>query len=442
NPSRDWLIRHYVQGICEFARRYYPGAVPGDVPAGPLVFASGPAIEPILDGDSRAGEADQTLHLDFRNYTLGRLVSGRRNYDMKHAGHVTAVAHVRGVVWALGWRTDTFAAIDRSLAESRHYHREGKVDRYGKKYCWIGFFAYARQLAVTSGLPSDDRPEVDLDPSFPERPPPVPFRIPTWVSRDPADDLVWLRTPPDVPAELLCPNEIDGATGPWVVVYTFLNADDPHAGRDAFGRGIALLVDSAAAAEFVTAFNSGSYGVDMWIPEDYYTFAGEIPWGPEFCRRNEEYSETPYFVGVALDGTEESDAETLAHYFSWEEYHSPLNAAAPAVVPSRSFSAAFDLRGAPQSFNQREPDGRLGAISLGAPDGISGTTLYLRKDLLDRYAAGRTLIWLMSGERRLLRSSHVDQPQLGTIYSNGENEWRIARVLSGSSSTDVTPTGN
>lgn len=75
----------------------------------------------------------------------------------------------------------------------------------------------------------------------------------------------------------------------------------------------------------------------------------------------------------------------LAHSFDWEGYHSDLNRAGSALAPSRSFSATFDLRSEPQSFEQRLPDGTSAALSLGPPRGLVGSLLYLGEDLALRY---------------------------------------------------------
>ena len=65
--------------------------------------------------------------MDFENYTLGRLFDDRGHYDMNHAGHQSAVAHVRGTVWALGWRKSLFEAIDREISQRQfhiHFHAQ------------------------------------------------------------------------------------------------------------------------------------------------------------------------------------------------------------------------------------------------------------------------------------------------------------------------------
>lgn len=147
-PTHHYLVRHYVRGIVAFAARFYPASMPASL-SGTWAFATPTPVQALSTGDPGADEARRTLHMDFENYTLGRLFDDRGNYDMNHAGHQAAVAHVRGVVWALGWRTATFDAQDGRIAEDAYRHGRGDrspVERYGKKYGWIGFFTYAGTL--------------------------------------------------------------------------------------------------------------------------------------------------------------------------------------------------------------------------------------------------------------------------------------------------------
>ena len=143
-PTNHYLARLYVRGIIAFAERFYASALPDRLRSSTWSFATPAPVSPIAKGDPRADEVGRTLHMDFENYSLGGLFEDRSNYDMKHQGHQAAVAHVRGVVWSLGWRAATFEALDSRIAEDAF--RAGgrghgpRAERYGKKYGWIGFF--------------------------------------------------------------------------------------------------------------------------------------------------------------------------------------------------------------------------------------------------------------------------------------------------------------
>ena len=80
--------------------------------------------------------------------------------------------------------------IDNVIAGLRAPDEPRRTERYGKKYGWIGFYTYAGILADRGQLPSDETrlSDVDIDPSFPDQPPPAPITPPVWVCPTPAED--------------------------------------------------------------------------------------------------------------------------------------------------------------------------------------------------------------------------------------------------------------
>jgi hypothetical protein len=435
HPTSHWLARLYVQGIVTLARRHHCDAGPEGLGVGGRVaFAPGPPIDPIVADDPRAGEVNRTLHMDFKNYTLGRLFEDRANYDMGHVDHQAAVAHVLGAVWGLGWREDRFGAIDKDLASYTSRGNRPKAERYGKKYGWVGFYTYAGMLNDDGRLPTDYMrlSDVDIDPSFPEPPAPAPFGCPLWARPTPADDRRWIRQGiVTVPDELLYRRVIGSHEGPWIAVHAYLETKDQAPGRSVFGILTALLVAGTDAGRLVEALNTRAHPGGWWLPEapsDYYIFAGEIPWSTEFARRNAD-SDPAQLYREAMDVGEGSpvEVEILAHRYDWESYHSVLNEAGGALVPSRPFSAAFDLRGKPQTFSQTLSDQAVAALSLGAPAGFDGHLLYLREDLVHRYAAGRQLIWFIWGERQLHSYPDPAPNWLVQALRNRADVWRHIR---------------
>ncbi len=436
HPTSHWLVWRHAQGAWDIARRFHPAAVPGGVPdATPLPFAPGPAVTPIPPEDRRAGVIDLTLRMDFKNYTIGRLIRKRRNYDMDHPDHRAAMGHVRGVVWQLGWRDRPFTALDNSIAHEERYRRAGKTDRYGKKYGWVGFYTHAGELADAGELPDDKRlSDLGIDPSFPEPPRPASDTGLTWLDSNQPDDLRWLCSEPTlVPDALLHRDEAGSAAGPWVAAYAWLECEDRVRGRRVYGRVQAFLVDDGDVDRLVGAFNARQYPGGFWLPDlpkDYYTFAGEVPWSDQFGRAaGADTDGQPYLADVELDDESDIPVEVLAHEFAWEDHHSTLNTAGGALVASRAFSAAFDLRGVPQTFDQQTPDGGWAARSFAAPAGYTGNVLYLRTDLIRAYAAGRRLVWLMWGERLLDRVAYDTDDRLQQAHASGDNDWRAVRRL-------------
>ncbi len=429
-PTNHWLVRFYVQGLVTLAIAYHANSVPdGLAPNGKVTFGRGPAVEPIPEDDPRAGEVDQTLQMDFRNYTLGRLIEHRRNYDMERAGHQAAVAHVRGTVWALGWRANGLGTVDKEFYGYHPRIHQAFTERYGKKYGWIGFYTYAGMLSDAGELPRTRLSDLQVDPSFPEPPTPVPIEVDSWALPTPANDRRWTgKGRVIVPDDLLYCASVGSHAGPWIAVHGFLEAENEMLGRRVWGLLSAVLVSRADASRFAKSLHARDYPGRWWLPEvpsDYYIFAGEIPWSPDFASVGEdEYPDNLYTTQVQVPDGPPIEAEILAHCHAWESYHSSLNQAGGALVPSRPFSQAFDLRGVPQAFNQVLPDGTIAALSVGAPSGFEGHLLYLREDLVKRYAARRRLISFLWGERQLYPHPQPEPAWLLRAYRKNSQVWR------------------
>lgn len=404
-PTHHYLVRHYVRGIVAFAARFYPASMPASL-SGTWAFATPTPVQALSTGDPGADEARRTLHMDFENYTLGRLFDDRGNYDMNHAGHQAAVAHVRGVVWALGWRTATFDAQDGRIAEDAYRHGRGDrspVERYGKKYGWIGFFTYAGILGDQGLLPHESPfSDVDIDPSFPEKPPidgssSVPE---AWLSPSIESHESWMRAcTTSLPVGIIRRETIGGHIGPWLAVHGHVSAEDRVLGRTAWAFLSALVVSKGHQPRLVAALKAGDrpWGTRD-VPSDHYSFAGEIPWHPKFA--SVALAEGAYREHVRT-GTQTVEVEVLAHDYAWESYHSEMNRAGSARVPSQLFSSHFDLRGVAQSFDQFLPDGSRATITLGGVDGLEGDVVYVREDLLRQYVGDRVIVWFAFGEREL-----------------------------------------
>lgn len=266
-PTNHWLMRHYVQMTVMFARKYYGETVPSAFEAeGRMPFTPGTAVEPIKDGDPGVQEIDRTLHMDFRNYTLGRLFRNRRNYDMQHRGYQDALDHVRGTIWALGWRTAGLGNVDQNIGSYRSRGDQTSTERYGKKYSWIGFYTYAGILTDNGQLPSNERlSDIQIDPSFPQPPPPAPVNLSSWVSGPPENTRDWITQGViTVPDNFLCCSTFDTNPYSWIAVHGNLHATDKVLGRGVFGLLTALLVSNADSDRLVRALQTRTHPGGRW----------------------------------------------------------------------------------------------------------------------------------------------------------------------------------
>ena len=407
HPTNDLLVRLYVQDTADFASCFCPDAVPDILKAPedghPISFAAAPTVSSIDQDNASLSEVDRTLHMHFENYTLGRLFEHRQNYDMEHPGHKEAVAYVLGAVWDLGWREDIMGEVDRSIDEqSPRFGRAGSTERYGKKYGWIGFRTYAGM--IEEGMGRFGRELFDdyyIDPSFPGRLIKSPIHLPDWARATPVNLQRWIRKGKvNIPDQFLNPGEVGEEQGPWVAIYGYLVDKKEELGREVFGFITALLVEPNQVDELMGALAQWNHLSEARVPSapnDHLTFAGEIPWSQRFAR---DETEGPLYIHkMSTEGQSTIEVEILFHCYSWEGF--ATGALSNVPVPSKSFSAAFGLRGAPQTFSQELSDGVAVSKTLGAPGEFSGYVLYLREDLVLEYARGRQLVWFVWGERQL-----------------------------------------
>ena len=427
-PTHHYLARLYVRGIVAFAATFYTSSLPLSLSVKWSFVAPAP-VQPLVKGAPGADEAGWPLHMDFVNYTLGGLFDTRGNYDMDHAGHQAAVAHVRGVVWALGWRRATFEALDSRIAEDAYRYGRGNrppAERYGKKYGWIGFFTYAGVLEECGQFPRKNSPfsHTDIDPSFPEKPPtdgdtPVPE---AWLSPSVKNHETWVReSTTSMPLSLLRRQMIGEHQGPWFAVHGFVKAADRILGREVWAFISCFAIEKASAPLLCSALRVGAH---PWgprgVPSDYYTYAGEIPWHPNFA--SEVLNEDAYRQKICI-GTDMVSVEVLAHEYAWESHHSEMNRAGGASVPSQPFSRRFDLRSAAQTFDQFLPDGSRATITLSGIDGLQGNILYIREDLLWQYVGDRAIIWSAFGERELQPYPSSPPQWLVDTHRQQANSW-------------------
>ena len=252
------------------------------------------AWQEIETGEEELHGMDSPFRMDFENYTLGRLVEGRGNYDFKHAGYRKIRAQVLWRVQQLGWTAKKFQTIDQRIDSERYRHsrvvdEHGKVDRYGKKNSWIAYFelgGWLRDHGLLSEREDHGRTsDVDIDPSFPS-PTPGHQLVSADLLGDPSLSLAdWIKNGPT--ADLLPylrQSAIRGESGPWVALDGFVTQHDESRGRSLFAFVRSFLVAKNEAKAFAAHLAKQPLG-GRWLPEkpqSYYTFAGEVPWCDTF----------------------------------------------------------------------------------------------------------------------------------------------------------------
>jgi hypothetical protein len=291
------LIREYARRLIELAVFYDRKVLPSrELARVRPPYSDGGRISwpEVVGQEGEVWGKDSPFRMDFENYTLGRLVDDRRNYDFEHAGYVKVRAKVLWRVGQLGWTAEKFGKIDDRIESQRHNYgraedEPSKIDRYGKKYSLIALLEL-RGWLKDQGLPKkgdyfERTSDVDIDPSFPE---PTPeynlvsakifgkprLTLAKWISSGPTPDLrAYLRQ-----------QSIRDEPGPWIMLDGFVSQEDESRGRRIFAFVRSFLVANNEASALATRLTKQPLG-GRWLPEKpetFYTFAGEMPWCSAF----------------------------------------------------------------------------------------------------------------------------------------------------------------
>ncbi len=407
-PHTTWhsLTRGYSIGVLQILLRMRPRALSREDKE-LLVLAPGQAPA-LFRTPSRIRKADVedpelAIHMDFGNYTIGRLVEDRRNYDFKHREYAGVRRQIADRMQQLGYSSGLFKEMDSAIDRQGGYRRDAyKVDRYGKKYSWLAFFEMYGLRAAMGKI--EDHPirdprssNSDIDPSFPE---PIPEWDPPRRSifdSSPVEIHEWILKgeTPDYES-LLHMNEVDGHRGDWVLLDAAIH-EGVQDGRELRGWVASVFVPERSAQRMLADVEAGRDLSDNGIPDlgaDYYTFHGEIPWSRAYgsnvrtkrglpkrvSDRAFDYFDRRWKPGIPVEGT--------CRRWAWEGHHSELNQVGSLVFPAPPIAVALDLRVVGGSSDMVDQRGNVATIYRKAPGtGFGSHFLYIRRDLVEEYTS-------------------------------------------------------
>ena len=417
------LTRGYAIGLVEMARKLHPRALPRtllsrvvpDPGRAPTPFRS---VSRIQDADTTDGK--HAIHMDFGNYTMGRLVTNRQNYDMAHSEYRRIRRQIEDRIRILGYSKELFGEIDQQINRSGWSERGGKkTDRYGKKYSWIAYFEmYGLRDAL--GLLEDDwhdnvrSSDCDIDPSFPLELPTWSAPLPDVFTTSPTAHRDWLEygSVPDY-RDVLDRTNVDGAVGDWILLDATIRQEGSH-GREVVAHVTSVMATMANVERLKLEFEAGRSFGDHGIPEggtDYYTYLGEVPWSRRYGADVRTSTGAPkrmrerafdYYAGGRWSAGIPVEAAT--RHWAWESYHSELNQVGGVNFPAPVLAEFLDLRSAGGSSDLIDSAGKVATLVRVTPGPAFGSHyLYIRRDLLNRYLHARRLhlvrgVW---GERTM-----------------------------------------
>lgn len=348
---------------------------------------------------------NKPLGMDFENYTIGKLVNNRRNYDYSNKTYQRIRKRILWRIYNLGYKLDDFAEIDKIIARSNGYSRNneaGKTERYGKKYAWIGYYELAGWLDDRGQLPKryfDNRlSDADIDPSFPENESYDPIFSESIITHN-GDLKSWMKNGgvPYIEDKLLV-KKILNLKGPWVLLDGFVDKPKDEKNIFIFFRG--LVVKKWAFKKAVKILREVEYPGNSFIPdkeEEYYTYAGEIPWSDVWSK----YSDTDYLK----INNEKVKVEIPSKNYSWESYHSTENNYSGGSFLSKEIASNLGLYiNIPKVSFKEEINNKKGVLVVESGEVFRNkeSLLFIRIDLLKKYLERKNSYLLMFawGERQ------------------------------------------
>ncbi len=369
-------------------------------------------------------EGNAPIHMDFRNYTIGRLIKDRGNYQDEHPEYKQILSNIYWRIYQLGYSLEKFEYIDKQIANKRNYSRSedsNKIDRYGKKYSWIAYYemaGYRSDLGLLKGWNDEDVfriSDVDIDPSFPMSLKKIEFKkfilkdsllscdnaIEKWINVSPfivTDKIVKIKDLFDIGKDI-----------EWVLIKgTISQKDKENQTEDVYISINGVIVDNDEIKKIETLLDKDYSFQNIDSPSDYYLYEGEFIWSDlmPYNEKSEEIINTIKDKKV-IDSKEINFVHSV-FMNSWEGHSNEVNDGGSTIVPSKQISEYLKLKLKPQSSDLYDEKDRLGSTTF-----IDGeywenrlTLTYIRKDLIQKYLSdkNKNLVWFKWGEKRFFKN--------------------------------------
>lgn len=426
--SSHALLREYCWGILKLSEKMncfpsissnsYKDAFNENEHICPDIFPSK------IDGRS-ISRTDFRYHMDFENYTLGRLVRDRAPYDNLSVEYQLVRDQVKWRMAKLGYLNKKFEPIEESLKsfllgnEARMRGKTdygGKIDAFSKKYAWISYYELAG-VRGSQGLTSsyNYRDDVDIDPSFPSDISEIEVDLNNASIEKHIkffDPFLWLtdnKATLDLSPVLELSN-INGHHGKWILISAFISRELKP--LSIYTRVSGYFYKKTDLQKLLFNF----YKTDTSLfdledtPELIYTFLGEIPWSDAYSDVSDIGAigkTSPYKIKAFSNSKNETELERINNMYAWESNLSSENTFNGQYFPTKFISEVLKLKNIDNSNSLYDEHNRMACTTVRFKSGkqdskFRGSTgFYLREDLLEKYLeeTNQEFIRLTQGER-------------------------------------------
>jgi hypothetical protein len=395
---------------------------------------------------------DGPIHMDFSNYTLGRIVKGGHAYSNPEE-KIKVRKQIYWRIYDLGWSKELFAEFERAIGNDNYYNssrtKQAKVERYGKKYSWIAYFENAGLRADLGLLEKEWNSfrlsDADIDPSFPEKVVNESFFIDDILGDRSISLNEWYENGgmPNFEGYIEV-YEIKGDSGPWICLDSFVVQEEISTERSSYIVTRGLVIEESKYDEVIKLLKGQNFA-KVHIPEkreNYYSFAGELynideathsnyanlRFDIDTQKRKIKKDEPDYFthliwsdvfnetnlpeeIEIEVDVNKELEVLLPVMEYNWESYHTPVNDAGHTSILGKEIANHLGLISEPQTFDLFDRDGKLAVIQFrnGEDYNNNNSFVYIRKDLLDQFLAETKskLVYTMWGEREVRFKTNV-----------------------------------
>lgn len=421
-------------------------------------------------------DGNSPMHMDFENYTLGRLVKDRSNYDFKNIDYIRVKDNIFWRIYQLGYSLKSFGEIDKEISRQSTPTRAdyiGKVDRYGKKYCWIaynelfGFRADKNQINEFYLSEELRYIDTDLDPGFPVMTSTTNL-LKRNLTKGQGSLKEWMvqKSKPDI-SDYLIRESLEGENRPWVLVGGTIGEKNEKRSRRITIFVKAILISKEKENLLKEFFNKTKYfGNDTIpnLPDVRDRYAAELGWrepkknDKDFIKilrgkkrrkltRNEmkiynirlSYSgifgemheiKTAEKIKTHIDENvyEKFQIEVLDRWLSSKDYSKMRNENGVGIhIPSKKFIQSTEIFFDNDSFGFLDKKGDRAVVSYANGDqyGTNENLLYISKDLIDKYLKKnkKELYIIAWGEREYWPSNleRIHRDEFQEIYQKYKN---------------------
>jgi hypothetical protein len=265
------------------------------------------------EDESLYRDGNMPIHMDFQNYTIGRLVRDRRNYDFGHEEYKSVFGNIIWRIKELGYYIGDFSEVDKEINRHSFYDAERKTNahktvRYGKKYSWIAYYELLGHRRDIGGLVIDwvadlRSEELEIDPSFPI----TDKTNYTDLNLMEPDNLTlgeWQKEIPfDTIQHLIINNKILKESDDWILLSNFEAQGSKEIDRNMHLIISTYFVELEDVDKFKSIINKKKDFQSLYTPTFHRTFLGEIPWWNTFPYNKWEKLEED----IEYDNTESQD---------------------------------------------------------------------------------------------------------------------------------------